>query len=134
MYSAQRIHKISMSIFSNVIRVLPAFTPYISGVPDKVYDFVGCSYTLHQEKSHQNAIFLAHLANFLYLCNRFLRWREICPAKSVLEGKSATPSHKFVEINPTASEKFVTEADKLISQLSCSQRRTTFEEILTINC
>ena len=40
---------LSMSISSNVIRVLPAFTPYTSGVPDKVCDFVGCSYTSHQK-------------------------------------------------------------------------------------
>ena len=35
------------------------------------------------KKTQENAIFLAHLQIFHYLCNRILRWREICPAKSV---------------------------------------------------
>ena len=35
------------------------------------------------KKSQENTIFLAHLQIFMYLCPRILRWREICPAKSV---------------------------------------------------
>ena len=42
-----------------------AFPPYTSGVPDKVCDFVGCSYT---KKSPFKAIFLAHIKKKHYLC------------------------------------------------------------------
>ena len=47
-----------MSIFSNVIRVLPAFTPYTSGVSDKVYDFVWCSYNLYSKNRTKMRFFL----------------------------------------------------------------------------
>ena len=46
----QRIHKISMSIFSNAIRVFPAFTLYT------------------RKKSHQKAILFAHIKKKNYLC------------------------------------------------------------------
>jgi hypothetical protein len=36
--------------FASGLANSPAFTPYTSGVPDKVCDFVGCSYTLHPKK------------------------------------------------------------------------------------
>ena len=45
-------------------------------------------FSVSPEKSPQLALFLAHLANFLYLCTRFLRWREICPTKSVSQRSS----------------------------------------------
>ena len=55
---------------------------------------------------------------------------------------SATPSHKFVEISPTSSDKlkeksatishqFITTPEQLISQSSCSQRLIICEKILT---
>ena len=76
---------LSMSISSNVIRVLPAFTPYTSGVPDKVCDFVGCSYTLHSKNhpnwrfylhnSKKNCTFAPNNQNLLLLCQRYKRLR-----------------------------------------------------------
>lgn len=48
---------------------------------------------------------------------------------SYLEGKSPTASDESSQISPTASDKFVTPADKLISQLSFSH----IVEILTVD-
>ena len=52
------------SVFGvNSPSIFPAFTLYTSGVPDKVCDFVGCSYTLH----HKNRIlvrFFLHIRKF----------------------------------------------------------------------
>ena len=54
----QRIHKISMSIFSNVFEYSPPFVSYTSGVPDKVCDFVWCPYTLHSKNRTKMRFFL----------------------------------------------------------------------------
>ena len=59
-----------------------SYSPFFFFLPFRFH------FSLSPEKSPQNAIFLAHLANFLYLCNRFLRWREICPTKSVSQWSS----------------------------------------------
>ena len=64
--------------------IVAAFTPYTSGVPDKVCDFVGCSYTLHQKNHTKVRFFLHDCKFFTTFATANQKFADICYKKRLL--------------------------------------------------